>query len=670
MVAMKLKIYNFLVNRYPGIRERYHQYRDKTTGAGRYFSWLYLLWLNFCFYVLRIRSLGTVIAASPYEEKKFDVKQSESRQPQQEGITVSSFVERLSGFDVISFDIFDTLIFRPFSEPTDLFFFLGEQFGRMDFKRLRKEAEADARRVCYKANGHYEVTLAEIWAELEHQTGCSGEQGIQAEIALEKRFCYANPFMLEVYRELQKQGKKLIIVSDMYLPGDVLKDLLKANGYDGFKKLYVSCEYKKSKSVGDLFELVRSEFPGTAVHVGDNVHSDVAIAKKHGFAVCHYPNVNDSGEKYRPYDMSAVIGGAYRGLVNNHLYSGFTDYSMEYEYGFVYGGLFVTGYCAFIREYCKRNGVDKILFLSRDGEILKRAYDVLFPGEETAYVYWSRRAATKLMAGEDKYDFMRRFLEHKVNQDFSLAEVFASMELEALLEVLPEGLSAEDRLTDRNVKLVRKFLEANWNSVLEVYVPEHRAAKAYYAEVLKDCKKAVAVDIGWAGSGAIALNRLVQQVWKLPCEVVGIVAGTNTLHNSEPDASEMFLQTGRLVAYMYSQSHNRDLLKKHDPNRDYNVFWELLLSSPTPQFVGFSEDVAKGWTLRFGKVDANPEGIREIQAGILDFVKAYKRHYGDLTYMYRISGRDAYAPMLVAASKSEKYLKEIEKRFGLEIHVG
>ncbi|MDD6157488.1 MAG: hypothetical protein PUB52_10785 [Lachnospiraceae bacterium] len=40
-----------------------------------------------------------------------------------------------------------------------------------------------------------------------------------------------------------------------------------------------------------------------------------------------------------------------------------------------------------------------------------------------------------------------------------------------------------------------------------------------------------------------------------------------------------------------------------------------------------------------------------------------------IPYMFRISGRDAYAPMLVAASHHEKYLKEIEKRFALEIQV-
>lgn len=208
------------------------------------------------------------------------------------------------------------------------------------------------------------------------------------------------------------------------------------------------------------------------------------------------------------------------------------------------------------------------------------------------------------------------------------------------------------------------------NRVQEIYAPEHKGAKVYYEEVLFHCKKVVAVDIGWAGSGAIALNHLVQKVWRFPCEVTGMIAGTNTLHNQEPDASEAFLQSGKLVPYLYSSSHNRDVWKKHNPGRNYNVFWELLLSSPTPQLRGFGyEEKAKRYSLNFGECDANPEGIREIQQGILDFVREYQKHFESTPFMHHISGRDAYAPMLVAASYGEKYLKEIEKRFKLEKNI-
>ena len=207
-------------------------------------------------------------------------------------------------------------------------------------------------------------------------------------MALEMDFCYANPFMLQVFEALRRMGKKMIVVSDMYLPRDFLEALLEKNGYGGIEKLYVSCEYGKSKADGALFELIKGEYPGTTViHVGDNEHSDKKMAKKNGFESLFYPNVNRMAVLLRPYDMSPVIGGAYRGIVNNHLYQGNMSYSREYEYGFVYGGLFVLGYCQFIHEYCVNEKIDRLLFLSRDGDILKQVYDQLYPEDGTSYVY-------------------------------------------------------------------------------------------------------------------------------------------------------------------------------------------------------------------------------------------------------------------------------------------
>ena len=111
-----------------------------------------------------------------------------------------------------------------------------------------------------------------------------------------------------------------------------------------------------------------------------------------------------------------------------------------------------------------------------------------------------------------------------------------------------------------------------------------------------------------------------------------------------------------------------------------NVFWELLLSSPTPSFKGFyngSRDMDGIYvylkefdiTLAFGEYDYNQKGIKEIQKGILAFADQYLWHFKEYPYMLNISGRDAYAPMLVAASYHERYLKMIEKRFDLEIAV-
>lgn len=699
-MLLRHKLYNALVNRQPGISYRYHKLHDGSVGIVKIVSWFYLLWLNFAYYVLWCHSLGKLPQMEIYESKRLNSRLSESEAYLKENpkLMVSEYIRKLKDYDVISFDIFDTLIFRPLALPTDIFYLIGEGFDNIDFKNTRAWAEWDARVKCNQKYGHMEVTLEDIWHNLSEDTGLPMEEGMEKEKSIESSLCYANPFMKEVWKELRKLGKRIILVSDMYLPANCIAEILENEGFTGAEKVYVSNEYSKNKASGSLFKLVKREIGDVSViHVGDNPHSDGVMAKANGFDTCLYLNVNHNALLYRPFDMSYLVGSAYRGIVSNHLYNGLNSYSIEYEYGFIYGGLFVLGYCDFIHRYYKLYGLDKLLFLSRDGDILKQAYDFLYADDNTEYVYWSRKAATKLMANEDRHDFFRRFIYHKVNQKYSIKEILHSMELDSLASQLGEwkniwlelekkryvkgkisktrqehfiDLKPDDELTDKNGYLLRKFIEVKWEQVLAIYQNQMDAAGIYYKEVLQGCCKAAAVDIGWAGSGALALSHLTEQVWNIPCKITGVIAGTNTIHNAEPDASEPFLQSGRLVAYLYSQSHNRDLLKKHDPNKDYNIFWELLLSSPRPQFQGFSLYEDGTVKLNFGSCDKNPQGIREIQRGILDFVREYYEHFKDFPYMFHISGRDAYAPMLVAASHNEKYLKEIEKRFSLERNVG
>ena len=51
------------------------------------------------------------------------------------------------------------------------------------------------------------------------------------------------------------------------------------------------------------------------------------------------------------------------------------------------------------------------------------------------------------------------------------------------------------------------------------------------------------------------------------CDVIGMIAGTNSVHNAEPNATESFLYSGKLVSYLYSQEHNREDWKWHNPGK-------------------------------------------------------------------------------------------------------
>lgn len=722
MADIKLQLYNFLVNKNSGIRKNYHRLHDGADRNGKIKSYASLLGMNAQYYLLGKRDFGGSLDTGYYEEKELKVLSESAAHKGRYPELVKGYREALASdnLDVISFDVFDTLLLRPFSAPTDIFFFLGRKLGIMDFKRIRIQQELLARREHEKKYGNNEVTFAEIWERIEREVGVPAKTGMKAELKAEEKFCFANPFMLDAFNSLKKQGKTIIAVSDMYLPSDFVKALLEKNGFTGIKKIYMSCEYGKSKSKGDLYDLVKRDISRSAIlskskgslrgihtenslhrstalrilHIGDNEHSDVKKASEAGITPLYYPNVNAVGRKVRAYDMSPIIGGAYRGIVNARLFNGPKKYHPEYEYGYIYGGLLVLGYCSFIHRYCSLNGVDRILFLSRDGDIIKQVYDFLYPGENTQYTYISRSVVTKLMRNHNRYDFFLRFADKMINQGLTIGEILAKMGLKASFASTGDGLDKRSgvaaafafnnidiskQLTDRNVGEFKEFLNKSFSFIDKELADLDKAAKVYYTSVLSGSKKAAVVDIGWAGSAAASLSVLASKEWELSTEIIGLVAGTNTLHCSEPDAAEEFLQSGMLVPYAFSQSLNRDIMKKHDPNKNYNVYWELLFSSPTRQLTGMSlsaDACDKGIDINgqsvgfsFGGKEYNTKGIKRIQKGIMDFVHDYHAHFKDYPYMFDISGRDAAAPMLLAASHDESYLKKIAKRFDIKIDV-
>lgn len=677
---MRIWIYHLLVNRVLGIRERFLEKKQRQQG-GRLYMLGYLLWLNFSYYALRQKALAQSVRFPVYEQKKLPPG-SESAQTQRK--SPEEFVELLAAYDVISFDVFDTLVLRPFSEPADLFYVVGMELGYPDFKQRRIETEMRARRKkrasagkrqTHTAHGG-EVTLEEIWRQMERDTGIPAEKGMQSEWQTELRCCSANPYFLRVTELLRAQKKTIIAVSDMYLGEERIKMLLEKCGFGAFDACVVSCDHGKSKSDGSLYDTVRDSigWERSIVHVGDNEISDVRQAQKHGIAAYHYKNIHDCGKPYRAFDLSALTGSVYRAVVNAELHADHRNFSKEYEYGFVYGGLFAVGYCRFIHAYAQRRHVEKLLFLARDGAVLQQVYCALYPREagRTVYAYWSRQAALKLTAEYFRYDYFARFLFHKADQKYTLRKIFAAMELSPLLPELCRTLkiSPQTELTNRNAKIVRKYLLKRWREVLAVYEPQRAAAEKYFGKILHGCSRAAAVDIGWAGSGAWMLDCAVNRIWKLGCEITGILAGTEGALWQQGGAAEAYLTSGKLASYLYSPFENRELWKFHDPSKGHNLYWELLLSAPQGSLKGFYPGENGGVVCRFRKNHTDASRIREIHRGIRAFAQAFGEAQARIGAELPISGRDAYAPMLsVLAEKNRNFCRELKTLLD-DIHVG
>lgn len=547
---------------------------------------------------------------------------------------------RLACFDVVCFDVFDTLLLRSVDDPTALFYLLADQLDVPDLRRLRIMAERRQRQ------RHGEVTLAQIWADLQAECGIDAQRGMAAEWEMEQRYCHGRAYFQELIWHLARAGTCMIAVSDMYLSAEQIMTLLRRNGFAAIQECYVSGQLGRSKARGDIYPWLRARYGrGCAmVMVGDDVIADHDHALEAGLAAVQVPNVSRVGARYRAQGLSPVCGAFYRGIVNGTLHDGARKLPPAYELGFVYGSLLALGYCQHIHRYARVHDIDKILFLSRDGDILHQVYGMLYPQEQgrCAYVYWSRLAAAKLMAKEWQHDYFRRFLHHKADGTQTLQTVFAAMELADMAKDLAAelGIRVDARVDARLARWAEAYVRRRYDEVLARYAKQDEAARRYYARILAGANQAVAVDVGWAGSGALALRALMKR-WGIPCEVRGLLAGTNTPHNAEADAVEGQLFTGTLESYGFSSSHNRELWRAHDLTRMHNVITEVLLSSPSPGFRGFALGEDGEPIPQFKPQQGHAAQRALIQQGIRDFAARYMKQMPRCD----ISGADAWAPI-------------------------
>ena len=571
------------------------------------------------------------------------------------------FAQKLLDYDVISFDIFDTLILRKVDQPKSVFLFAEKTLNYVGYATVRAQVEADLRRTARQANHGSEITWDAIHQEVERLTGIPQETSSAAEMDAELMLCYANPYMRQVVRMLQAQGKTMIAVSDMYMNHTQICRLLAHCGYCDFAKVFVSCDYAVSKWDGSLYRIVRDALgqDQRMIHIGDNYEADILNAKKNGINSLYYKAVHDIGRNFRPSGLSPIVGTVYNGLVNAHLHCGLHTYSPVYEFGYLYGGLYVLGYCSWLKEKARQDGIEALLFLARDGDIYRKVFQLLDDELPTHYVHWSRSATLRCNAKRNRHDFLCRMVRHKVNA-LCPVTLESLMNYLSLHELLPElskaGLHSTDHLTEENAPAFENFLLDHWLQVLSVYDREQQQAGIRMREVIGTAKRIALVDIGWTGIGLPALKALINEDWNINCDVRCLVsAGCSHTENETVN----MLMTRQVEAYMFSELFNQDLLTTHlRSNAGLNtILMELLCQSAAPSFIGFSED----GQYRFDAPEVeNGAAICEIHRGIMDFAKQYLAVAQQEPYLLSIPGRDAYLPFAHLCTTPQFFKKHFD----------
>lgn len=192
-----------------------------------------------------------------------------------------ALIRQIEAHDIISFDIFDTLVMR------------NVYFNRDVFLLMAQGLEPALRKVFYYARTNAQAELtAENYPYIEDiydaaSCHCHEMKGREAdliarEIELERQVIIPRSDVVDIFNLAKQMGKVVNIVSDMYFHQETIRQILDDAGISGYQKLMISSEYNTSKPQ-HLFEVYLKEVPdGRYLHIGDSWECDICPARRLG----------------------------------------------------------------------------------------------------------------------------------------------------------------------------------------------------------------------------------------------------------------------------------------------------------------------------------------------------------------------------------------------------
>lgn len=445
--------------------------------------------------------------------------------------------------DVISFDIFDTLLNRPLKQPADLFDLIENKIREisklpnLNFSLERKATEKLAFELA-RGRKEGETTISEIYAVMADRLGLdevTREKIMNVEMQAEYDLLDVRQSGYRAFMEAKSLGKRIILISDMYLPEAFLGLILKKNGFDGYERLFVSSTYKAKKHSGELFKVVIEKLrldPKKVLHVGDNVDGDVKRAKAIGLKPFHLTKASEIFAQTSAFQIPwsrdqqrhsldwrmllAVIGNTF----NDNPYlperKGTLFGGDPWRLGYYGLGPLLLGYTKWLIETSQRDKVDRLYFLARDGKIMKDAYDRLAPlydkAPSSTYLLCSRRAVNLAKATNLQYllDLVDVDYAHNVTVGFLLSNRFGVRETDEVVSVLSaHNLTWKTKLNADDRPRLRALIVGLAPQLLAIASEERENYLAYLNSSQLTAKGKVAVvDIGYAGTMQESLHLL------------------------------------------------------------------------------------------------------------------------------------------------------------------
>jgi FMN phosphatase YigB (HAD superfamily) len=452
------------------------------------------------------------------------------RDPRQDELNRSSG----HGVRVASFDVFDTVLTRAVGSPHGLFLMLGRRLAYSGTVALSPEAFAYARAAAERralANLG-EPTLNEIYSELGMGLGLEPSLSatlMESELALHAELLRPVPAARQRLERVRAEGQRVYFISDMHVSSEFIRAQLLRHGlWSEGDRCLVSCELGRSKASGEPFlKILEAEgvSPAQVMHHGDDRVSDQEAAQNLGLTadlltdarLNRYEEILERHATASEGLSSAMAGASKLARLQVPAHTPRERAIRDVAAGVAAPVL--VGYLLWVLRRAREQGLKRLYFVSRDGQVLlaiaKRLAPKLDFPCELRYLYGSRLSwARPAMRSTDEQWIW-------ADEEPSVRHVLGRLgisprELESTLESAGFPASGWSHALDADAiqGLAAVLREADVREKVEATATREREVLADYLrqEGMTDATRKGLVDLGWRGSLCISLGRIAREL--------------------------------------------------------------------------------------------------------------------------------------------------------------
>lgn len=332
-----------------------------------------------------------------------------------QGYRYTELLEQIKKAEVVSFDLFDTLVMRRILLTEDVAELVSvRMFERgmalQDFANQRIAVEK-------RISQNFAPKLLEIYEEALRECGKGGDRVpavlssfelAALEFEIDRGLLIPRKDMITLFNEVKGLGKRVYITTDTYYGRPQIEWILHDSGIIDYDGLLISCEYGKGKQQGLFEELKKTAGTDRILHIGDDFVSDIRSAEACGI---------DCTQIYSGSELFDMLGGlgisAYSCSLSDRIRMGMavarlfnSPFQFEDEerrlqirdaadVGYLFCAPMIYDFVQWFGMQVQKLGCKNVWFCARDGFLIKKIYEKLFPKGFSEYFLTSRIAAIR-----------------------------------------------------------------------------------------------------------------------------------------------------------------------------------------------------------------------------------------------------------------------------------